>query len=169
MIKTQYLSNLLFAHQYQGGSNNCAPYSISIILNALGITNILGNQLADEMNRLRWKGFFPIIYRFSNWATFPWGVVNTFHKYGVYSKWNLFASISCLKSCLLSNIIPIVVTGGFFPLWAHVRIVVAYDGIKGWGFIDPANQKKVINWQQQPLFISQWTCMGRILIKIFPS
>ena len=62
-------------HQFQGQSNDCAPHTVAIVVNALkGQEMLKGDEVAKEMNKpsLRF-GLLPLIRRIPNSATFPWG------------------------------------------------------------------------------------------------
>jgi hypothetical protein len=165
MIKSPFLNDLISFHQYQGKTNNCGPYSASIIVSALKKQILLGKSLSKYFDDYPVQLRFPFIFRIPGWATFPWGIAAALKQYGIKSKWNLLVSTKDLISALSQKIV-IVLTGSWFPLSGHYRILVAYDTDKGWGFVDPAVQENVISWQNDADFQTAWKAMGRSVITI---
>jgi hypothetical protein len=165
MIKSPFLNDLISFHQYQGKTNDCGPYSASIIVSALKKQILLGKSLSKYFDDYPVQLRFPFFFRIPGWATFPWGIAAALKQYGIRSKWNLLVSTKDLISALSQNIV-IVLTGSWFPLSGHYRILVAYDADKGWGFVDPAVPENVIAWQNDADFQTTWKAMGRSVITI---
>jgi hypothetical protein len=166
MIKSPFINDLIHSHQYQGKTNDCGPFSASIIVSALKKQILLGKSLSKYFDDYPVQLRFPFIYRIPGWATFPWGIAAALKQYGIKSKWNVLMSTKDLKSSLLSYNIIIVLTGSWTPLSGHYRILAAYDADKGWGFVDPAVQENVITWQNDTDFQKAWKAMGRSVITI---
>ena len=95
-IDSIYQASLLASLQYQGDSNDCGPYTIATVINALLKLQIDPSDLALEMARPVWRGIFLVIRRIPNWATFPWGMVDIFRVYGLKASWKLFTPIDYL-------------------------------------------------------------------------
>ena len=169
MISSSYTKKLIESHRFQGKSNDCGPFSLAIVLNALSITNLNGHQLGKKMNAIGWKGIFPILYRISNWATFPWGMVHILRSYQLKAQWKKFANPTELVRELQNNQIPIVIIGKWRPLWSHYLIFVAYEINRGWGFIDPGHPRKEIIWKTHNEFSRLWKNYGKSYILINPS
>jgi hypothetical protein len=165
MIKSPFLNDFINFHQFQGKSNDCGPYSASIVISALKKRILLGKSLSKYFDDYPIQRRFPFFFRIPGWATFPWGITATLKQYGIKSKWKILNRKKDLISSLSQNII-IVLTGSWFPLTGHYRIFAAYDPGKRWGFIDPAFQENVITWQKDTDFQSAWNAMGRSIIII---
>jgi len=168
MISTPYLKSLLQAHHCQGKTNDCGPFSVAIVLRALNLTGLEGSKLGKQMNAIRWWGILPTLQRIPNWATFPWGVTNVIHNFGLSVTWNAFQTDSALIRTLRQGSIPITIIGEWKPLWAHYMILVAQDEKLGWGFVDPAHHRAEIIWKQNSVFERQWKNYGSILITVNP-
>jgi hypothetical protein len=161
---------LLKYHQYQGESNDCAPFSAAIVVNTLRDDRVLnGLDLAEEMNRprLRWWGPLPylVVRRIPNWATFPWGIADVLQDHGVKCRWQFGAGPNHLQRALAEDRIALPIIGEHWPLWAHVKPLVAYHPQRGWGFADPAHNGTDIAWQRDLEFMRQWQNYGHLLIE----
>ena len=168
MITSPYLKNLLQAHHFQGKTNDCGPFSTAIVLRALQRTDLEGSILAKQMNAIRWRGILPILQRIPDWATFPWGIVQTLKKFGLRSYWTAFQTESTLIRALRQGMVPIIILGQWKPLWAHYLILVAQDDQQGLGFVDPAHPKPQIVWYQRADFNRLWKHYGQVIITVFP-
>lgn len=169
MIESSHTPKYLQKHQYQGQSNDCGPYCTAILLNYMRKTDIRGEQLGELMNKIAWKGIFPVIQRIKNWATFPWGVCEQFRAHGVKARWRVFTRPEILLSNLVRNIHTILIIGELRPKpWAHYLILSAYDAQKGWGFINSALSSPRIDWIPEAKFEQMWRAYGRISISIEP-
>lgn len=161
---------LLTYHQYQGRSNDCAPFTIAIVVNSLREERALdGTQLARELNRprLRWWGPIPyvVVRRIPNWATFPWGIADALTQFGIRCRWLFGAQPGQLLRAIAEDRIALPVIGEFKPLWAHVKPLAAHDPERGWGFADPAQAGADIAWQTDAEFRRLWQNYGRLMIE----
>jgi len=146
IIYSPFYSELINSYQYQGLTNDCGPFSISIILQALKVSKITGTDLSKDMKGLHWNGIYPNIYRLRNGATFPWGILKILRKYNLHCKYYVFTSEEKIIRYMKEKNIVILLVGKLFPLWAHYMIFGKYSALKGYGFIDPGNNKNKISW-----------------------
>jgi hypothetical protein len=165
-----HVEQLLKYHQYQGQSNDCAPFSVAIVVNTLKDAVIVeGDQLAMEMNqpRLRWVGPLPVplIRRVPNWATFPWGVADVLRQYGIRCRWQFGADPGRLRRALAEDRIALPVIGELRPLWAHIKPLAAVHPQDGWGFSDPAYSGSELVWQSDSDFQRLWRNYGCLLVE----
>jgi len=167
-IKTIFLTKLRKFYQYQGVLNDCGAFVTAITLNTLLGTHLDGFELGEHLNQTRWYGPFPMIRRIRNWATFPWGITTFFREFGVNAKWSVFNRGATLKSNLINNKISIVIIGEWKPLWSHYMILVEYSPIKGYGFIDPAQNSSQTRWESPKEFLPLWNNYLRSVISITP-
>ena len=65
-IQSPFTPQLLDNLQYQGSSNDCGPYTTATVINAIRKQNLVGDDLAKQMNKPRWRGIFPIFRRIPN-------------------------------------------------------------------------------------------------------
>jgi hypothetical protein len=160
-------------HQFQAQTNDCAPFTTAMVINTLTGTDLLGAQLALEMNRPRLRlSLVPIIVRrIPNWATFPWGVADELRQRGVKARWRLFAAESDLHRALGDNRIAMPIIGepwrwqdGRPQPWAHIKPLAAFDPVQGWGFVDPA-ARQPFAWQPAEEFARLWRNMWNILVE----
>jgi hypothetical protein len=155
-------------HQPQGQTNDCAPFTVAIVINALTGENLSGARLAQEMNRVRLspRGLpFPVIRRIPNWATFPWGIADELGRHGLRARWRLGASENDLLTALRENRVALPIVGSLAPLWAHVKILVAHEAARGWGFVDPAQPRAEVIWDSPQRFALLWGNWGHLLIE----
>ncbi len=165
MIKSPFLNDFINFHQFQGKSNDCGPYSASIVISALKKRILLGKSLSKYFDDYPIQIRFPFFFRIPGWATFPWGITATLKQYGIKSKWRVLIGTADLISELAANIV-IVLTGSWSPLTGHYRILAAFDSDRGWGFIDPAFPENAVSWQKDSDFLRSWKAMGRSVIII---
>jgi hypothetical protein len=168
MIQSQYTSRLLEQHQFQGQSNDCGPYCASMILNSFTNYRMPANILASELNRIHWKGIWPVFYRIPNWATFPWSVARLLKDSGLNARWKIFTNPDYLLANL-QTLVFIVLLGNYLPLWAHYKILTAFDPYRGWGFVDPGDRKPGISWQNNTDFICHWNKFGGSIVEVKPE
>jgi len=164
--QSRYASAILEALQCQGQANDCAPFTIATILDALHIETRKGAEIATEMNRVAWRGILPVIRRVPNWATFPWGMVNMFKQYGLKARWRFNATTSDLMSGLEQNRILMPIIASWKPLWAHVMTLIVYDEAQGWGFANTQNDDHKIHWVSNETFLRQWKASRNLLVEI---
>jgi hypothetical protein len=159
-------SAILATLQCQGQSNDCGPFTTATVLNALKGTQIVANQLAEEMNHPRWRGLLLVVRRIPNWATFPWGMVDVFRQYGLKASWRVFANEDQLRTGLARGDVLMPIQGEWKPMWAHVMSLVAYDDEKGWGFANTQYESHEIDWWGHEKVKKLWGNMGRLLVEI---
>jgi hypothetical protein len=157
---------LLTSLHFQGQSNDCGPFTTATVLNALRGLHIEPEILAREMDRPIWRGPIFVVRRVPRWATFPWGMVDTFKSYGLAATWRPFASKSYLKSELLRGKVLMPVIGSIIPLWAHVMSLVAWDDLQGWGFANTQFNHRNIYWLSDANFEKQWKAMVNLLVEV---
>ena len=166
-IQSPYTDQILKHLQYQGRSNDCAPYTTATIINTLRGEHLVGDELAQQMNKPRWRGIFPVIRRVPNWATFPWGIVDVLRDYGLRGRWWFRAPVSYLKPAIANGHILMPIIGEWRPKpWAHVMTLVAWDPDKGWGFANTQYNHHRITWNTDEYFRERWNKYGRLLVEI---
>ena len=148
---------LLKYHQYQADTSDCAPFTVATVINAIRDQALLeGAVVAREMNgpRLRRWGPLPlpVVRRIPNSATFPWGIADELERNGIACRWRFGANREDLRRALQENRIALPIVGEWIPLWAHVKILAALHPNDGFGFVDAANPKAEIVWQNESLF-----------------
>jgi len=155
-------------HQYQAQSNDCAPHTIAIVVNALKGQELLkGDEVAKAMNKPRLRlGILPLIRRIPDWATFPWGVVDEFRQHGIKARWRMGANVGDLRRALDEDRIPMPIIGEIkiSGTWAHIKPLVEIDPGQGYGFVDPASTFAQ-TWQKPADFEQQWANFGHILVE----
>jgi len=162
------LSSLTAYHQYQGRTNDCAPFVVAMVVNARRGTQLSGAQVARAMNwPRRWLGPLPlpVIRRLPNAATFPWGIADELKRNGITARWRFGARESDLLNALQAGRLALPIIGGFRPLWAHIKILVAHHPEHGWGFIDPAHPRPEVTWNTPGQFARWWRNWGRLLVE----
>lgn len=156
-------------HQYQGRSNDCAPHTIAIGVNAIrGQALLQAEEVAKLMNKPRWRlGLMPlVIRRIPNWATFPWGMVDVFRDYGVRARWRWGANPTDLQKALDDGRVAMPIIGEIkFPgAWAHVKPLLEINPAGGYKFADPAYQTSE-TWQTQEEFERLWKNLRNLLVE----
>lgn len=182
-INYHYKNPIYLYHQYQGKTNNCGPMSLAISMNAyVHKETFKGENIANQLDH--WIKHFPklVIPRISNWATFPWGLVQYLRYQKIPGKWSFSGSLEKLKENIRREIITMVVIGE--PLrwtnrkydgWSHIKVL--YGNSPGYFFfVDPANQKTTrssnelsdsgIYKQSEDEFLKFWKKMFRIYIEL---
>lgn len=163
-----HTGRLLGAHQWQGQTNDCAPYAIAILLRGLLNLPVTGDQMAEAMNRPRWIGPIPLVRRIPNWATFPWGVVDVLRQHGVPAAWRWWATEDLLRQTLHRGGIPMPIFGQWRPLWAHIALLVGYDPQRGWGVVDAGHPRAEVLWTPAEQFRRWWRALGRLAVLVYP-
>jgi len=159
-------------HVFQRDSNDCGPYCVAMVTNALyGASFVNAEALSEELNQ---RGFPE---RISGWATLPWGIVGSLRRLGLHARWYLGASLRRLFDNLQQDRITIVMIGE--PLhfegrkwsgWSHYKILDAWDPEHklNLGFVDPATSHiSGMTWQSLDEFRRQWTWMGRQIVEVW--
>jgi hypothetical protein len=158
---------ILAAHQFQGRSNDCGPFTAAMLVNGLRGQALNARQLARALDRPRWHGLRPVVRRVPGWATFPWGVVDALRTYGLSARWRPLARMADLPAVLARGDVPVVILGSWaVPPWAHFLTVLAYHPRYGCGVVDPALPAGELVWRSRAVFERQWRAMGRILITV---
>jgi hypothetical protein len=165
-ITSMHKVAILQAHQFQGQRNDCAPFSIAMVTNALHGSTIVGEDLAESMNAIRFRGIIPIIRRIPNWATFPWGMVDVFKDLGIKASWRFLGNQERLKTSIITGDIAMPVIGGWIPPWGHVMALLAFDPSLGWGFANTAKRDAELHWMEDELFEQQWRTFGRMVVEV---
>lgn len=168
MIKiSQYADKLRENHLFQEDTSDCGPYVIAMSLNAMSVNAFSGIDISREMNASHWLFFIPLIMRIPSWATFPWGITWYVRRKGLQSNWHIFATRNSLIDNINKPHLQIVLVGGYKPLWAHYKILVAYDeATDEFGFIDPGSPLSNIVWQKSAVFYNEWRHYGRLRVII---
>ena len=166
-VESPHTQLILDNLQYQGSSNDCGPYTTATVVNAMRQQTLIGDELAKQMNKLRFRGILPVIRRIPNWATFPWGMVDVFRDYNLQARWWLRAPVSYLSPAISNGHILMPIIGEWRPqTWAHVMTLVAWDPEKGWGFANTQFNRKNITWRPDTDFQEKWNKFGRLLVEI---
>ena len=164
-ITSPHIDAILVALQHQGSSNDCGPYTTATVLNALLDLNLVGDRLAQQMEKPVWRGPRFVIRRVPNWATFPWGIVDVMREFGLSSSWRPFESKNYLQLALSQGAVLMPIIGSLKPLWAHVMTLVAWDLHKGWGFANTQFSHHNIYWITDGYFTSHWNVMVHLLVE----
>jgi hypothetical protein len=154
-ITSPYTDKLIQNHQFQAQSNNCGPFCAAMSINMIKGTHLDGNDLAASMNRPRFNIIFPIIRRIPDYATFPWGIVDTLGQNKINASWKFFYTFSDLSTLLPGTNLLIILTATYEPLNGHYRILVSLEDDQI-GFIDPAYPVNGIHYQPRPSFLLEW-------------
>lgn len=165
-IHSPHEAAIIDSLQYQGTTNDCAPYTIATILNALTGTKIDASALARNMDKPVWRGVLYTIRRIPRWATFPWGIVDVFREHGINANWGLFFSTDDLKHNLENGNLSLPIICSFHPLSAHVLTLLAWHPLKGWGFANTQHNTHRLDWISNKQFIKQWNLTARLLIEV---
>ena len=166
-IQSPYTDQILASLQFQGSSNDCGPYTTATVINAMRGQDLIGDALAKQMNKPRWRGLLPVIRRVPNWATMPWGMVDVFKDYDLQARWWFRVPLSYLKPAIATGHILMPVRGVWRPkAYAHVMTLVAWDVEKGWGFANTQFSHHRISWEPHQGFQEMWNNYGRLLVEI---
>jgi len=165
-IDSIHQASMLASLQHQGDSNDCGPYTIATVINALLKLQINPSTLALEMTRPVWRGIFLVIRRIPNWATFPWGMVDIFRDYGLNASWRLFTPKEYLIEQMKKGNILMPIIGNWRPIWAHVMILIALDPLQGWGFANTQYNQHQITWLSYDYFNKHWVYMAHLLVEV---
>lgn len=157
-------------HQFQGGTSDCAPHTVAIVVNAIRDQPLLeGDSVAKAMNAPRWR-LNPIprlvVRRIPNWATFPWGIVDELMANGIPARWRWRAAVPDLQTALGEGRVPMPIVGEWKwkGTWAHVKPLAEIDPQKGYGFVDPASEAE-LSWQAGEDFERQWKNFWNLLVE----
>lgn len=164
-IHSPFADSILAALQHQGRSNDCAPFTVATVLNALLELNLDGRQLGRMMDRPRWSAHGLVVRRVPGWATFPWGMVDVMREYGLEACWRLFARTECLYRGLVQGLILMPVIASWKPLWAHVMLLIAWHPKRGWGFANTQFIHRDIFWMSNSAFQKHWRAMVHLLVE----
>ncbi len=157
-------------HQFQGKTNDCAPHTVAIVVNAYRDEPLLdGDNVAKVMNEPRWRlAPLPrlVVRRIPNWATFPWGIVDVLAENGIRARWRPGASPADLQKALDEGRVPMPIIGElkWRGTWAHVKPLVEIDPQRGYGFVDPASQSE-LSWQSKDDFERLWKNLWHLLVE----
>jgi hypothetical protein len=167
VVQSPYTDQILENLQYQGRSNDCAPYTTATVVNTFRAKNLIGDELAKQMNKPQMRGVFLVIRRVPNWATFPWGIVDVLRENNFKARWWFRVPVSYLRPAIANGHILMPIVGEWRPKpWAHVKTLVAWDPQKGWGFADTQTSRKQISWHSDEGFQRKWKNYGRLLVEI---
>jgi hypothetical protein len=164
-VKSPHHASLLAAHQFQGQSNDCGPYCIAIVANALRGPSLDGGQLGQQLNGWVWRGILPKLRRIQDWATLPCGITDELRQHGLKVRWRPFSRAEYLFQSLTQGKALITIIGRWKPLWAHYMVLVEVDPVKGWGFVNPAMMQKKVYWMETEEFLQGWKRFGCQLIE----
>jgi len=156
---------LLAAHACQGESNDCGPFALSMALAALRPDRAVPPEhMVRVMARPRPRailGLLPLVRRIPGWATFPWGVADAARQAGLRARWRVFGTTDALVAALARGEVPIAFLGGWRPRpWGHIAALVAWDGVRGWGFADSLSPEATITWRPDDAFRRRWRALG---------
>jgi hypothetical protein len=156
---------LLQFHQYQGATNDCGPFTVAMVVNALTGAEVRGADVARAMNRPRLRGGIPVVRRIPGWATFPWGLADELERHHIPARWRFGATETHLRAALAEGRCALPIFGELRPLWAHVRLVAEYDPERGWGFVDAAHPQPEVVWDNPIRFAGWWRNYGNLLVE----
>ena len=173
--------DLPLSSQYQGTSNDCAPYCVAMALNAYkGTDKFRGEEVAAQMNLMALlpatpgNELLPLLPRLPGrvpgWATFPWGMVDYLRAQGVPAGWHPFATEEELLRNIGQNQLTIIIVGdigGKSGTWAHAMIVWRYDATtRTYYFVDPAAKGGELYPLPRGEFLEQWSTWWNILVEL---
>ncbi len=165
-VLSSHANAILDALQWQGRRNDCGPYATATVVNALCKTDLDGSRLAIEMNHPAWHGILPVIRRVPNWATFPWGMVDIMKRHGLNASWRILGNAEGLIQGLRQGDVLMPITGEWWPLWAHVMTLLAWDEHQGWGFANTQSPDRRLFWLDDATFQKRWNALGRLVVEI---
>jgi hypothetical protein len=156
-------------HSYQGTSNDCGPYCVTMVSNGLYRAPLVSAAaLAEELSHRGLPDRIP------GWATLPWGVVGALRRLGLQARWRFGMSFQHLFDNLRGDVTTIVIIGE--PLrfrnrkwagWSHYKVLVTWDPGRGLGFVDPGvRYPPGMSWQDLAEFRREWNWMGRQLVEV---
>ncbi len=166
LLHSPHEASIVNALQWQGFTNNCAPFTLATIVNALTGSSIDGAWLAKQMNKPVWRGVIPVIRRIPNWMTFPWGMVDVLREYGFRARWGINSTFDTLRYSLQQGNISIPVVGSWKPISSHVMTIVAWDSSGSWGFANTQLNEKKIDWVSEDWFKNHWKLTARMLVEV---
>ena len=165
-LSSAHLQAILDALEYQGYSNDCGPYTTASVINGLLGDKVNPATLAAEMSKPARKGLLYLIRRIPNWATFPWGMVDIFRRYGLEARWKIWSSPDELLRLLKFGGICLPILGSWRPLGAHVMALIAWDPNKGWGFANTQYNHHNITWLEHKQFMRNWKFFMKPVIEV---
>ena len=185
MVVSPHADALRTAHRYQGDSNDCGPYVVTTIVNALQGLHLEPAQVAEAMNQPAWRGRRPVVRRVPGWASFPWGLVDILGRFGLTARWRARARVAELVPALEQGWVLVPFLGGWrpWPPWGHVAVLVAHspndvpdygpdhspeDGPRGWGMVDPMTRTNELYWRSEADFSARWRALGNLLVEVAP-
>ena len=181
-------------HVYQGKTNDCGPYCVTIVTNGLYRAPLVNAEvLAAELSQ---RGFPD---RIPGWATLPWGVARSLRTLGLDARWRFGASLERLFDNLRGDVTTVVIVGEPLrfvkrklkstgkgdrpndkrPLmaflrripqwrgWSHYKVLYRWEPDEGMGFVDPqSSAASGMSWQTLDAFRRQWDAMGRQIVEV---
>ncbi|TAK14943.1 MAG: hypothetical protein EPO32_00315 [Anaerolineae bacterium] len=162
--ESAHINRLLELHQYQGQTNDCAVNSVATVINTALGSNIDGAALGEDWGRIQWRGVRPVLRRIPRWAAFPWSMVAELRERGFTAEWRLLQPPQFLASQLAANHFIMPIIGSWKPLWAHTMILVASSPEQGYGFVNPAVNRKSLYWMPQEAFEKAWRAYGSTVV-----
>lgn len=166
-VQSPYHQQIFENLQYQGSSNDCAPYTTATVVNTFCNQQLKGPELAKQMNKPRRRGIVPVIRRVPNWATFPWGVVDVMKDYQLQARWLFRTPIEYLRPALANGHILMPIVGEWRPKpWMHIMTLIAWDPEQGWGFANSQYEGAAPHWVSDETFKRQWKNSWHLLVEI---
>ncbi len=172
-VQARHSEAVLACHRYQGASNDCGPFCVAMLVEAVGGRSLDPAALARRLDRPRWRGLWgllPLVRRIPGFSTFPWGLVDALAAQGLRARWQRGSSAEELRGWLGAGLGVIVLYGEWRPKpWAHYVVLLAHDPVKGWGVADPDRQEAQLRWLPDATFRRRWRAMGRIAVIAGPG
>lgn len=156
-------------HIYQGNTNDCGPFCVTIVANGLYRAPLVNaHALAEELSR---RGFPD---RIPGWATLPWGMVRSLRTLGLEARWRFGVSFKRLFDNLRGAMVTIVIVGeplrfqkGKYAGWSHYKVLYTWEPARGLGFVDPGTaDASGMTWQTLEAFRREWNWMGRQIVEV---
>lgn len=163
-IESAHLKRLLDLHQHQGQTNDCAVNSVAMVINTAQGASVDGAALGEDWGRIQWRGIRPVLRRIPRWAAFPWSMVAELRERGFKSRWLLLQQPTILAIHLSQNHFVMPIIGSWKPLWAHTMVLVAISAARGYGFANPASNKKEVFWMPPKTFEKNWRAYGSTVV-----
>lgn len=172
-VRAAHSQAVLACHRYQGDSNDCGPFTVAMLVEALSGRQVDAAGLARRLERPRWRGlwgFLPLVRRIPGFSTFPWGLVDALELHGLRARWQRGCNPSELRGWLDAGLGLVVLYGEWRPKpWAHYVVLLAHDPALGWGVADPDRPKAELRWLPEATFRRRWQAMGSIAVIAGPG
>lgn len=175
MLGERHSRSLAAYHQWQGQTNDCGPYVVTMAVNFWhGQTLLEAQAVARAMNRPRLGWGFPpvVVRRIPRWATFPWGIADLLRQHHLPARWRILASEKALQDALREGRLAMPILGepwclreGRWCGWAHVVILAGWDAASERYLLVDSSRTTALTSLPRAEFLRLWRAMGRLLVE----